>query len=112
MDLSDGLADAVRQVAEASGTGAKIDVTTLPVHPGAAEWFTSIGEEPVGRCLQGGDDYELLIAVPPRAAGRFRNAVKLSRGVPVTRIGELTRARDLTMVGGIEPRLPDGFVHF
>ena len=112
MDLSDGLADAVRQVAEASGTGAKIDVTTLPIHPGAAEWFTSIGEDALARSVQGGDDYELLIAVPPRAKGRFRNAVTRSRGVPVTRIGELTTERDLTMVGGTERRLPDGFVHF
>jgi thiamine-monophosphate kinase len=113
MDLSDGLADAVRQVAEASGTGARIDLTKLPVHPGAAEWFTSIGQDPVMSSVRGGDDYELLFAVPPRAKGRFRNAVKLSRGVSVTRIGELTSARELTMVtGGIEHGLPDGFVHF
>ena len=36
MDLSDGLADAVRQLAEASGTGARIEAAALPVHPGVA----------------------------------------------------------------------------
>ena len=34
MDLSDGLADAVRQLAEASGTGARIEAAALPLHPG------------------------------------------------------------------------------
>ena len=37
MDLSDGLADAVRQLARASGTGAVIEAEALPIHPGAAE---------------------------------------------------------------------------
>ena len=35
MDLSDGLADAVRQVSDASGTGARIDLESLPVDAAA-----------------------------------------------------------------------------
>ena len=35
MDLSDGLADAARQMAAASGTGVVIDAESLPVHAGA-----------------------------------------------------------------------------
>ena len=113
MDLSDGLADAVRQIAEASGTGAKIELSAVPIHPGAVAWFASIGEDPVVRSLQGGDDYELLLSVPPRARGRFRNAARLARGLELTRIGELTRGRELTVVSnGVERTLPDGFVHF
>ena len=113
MDLSDGLADAVRQIAEASGTGAKIELSAVPIHPGATAWFASIGEDPVVRGLQGGDDYELLLAVPPRARGRFRNAARLARGLELTRIGELTRGRELTISSnGVERTLPDGFVHF
>src|SRR6185369_3672124 len=38
MDLSDGLADAVRQVAEASGVGMRIDADALPVAAGVREW--------------------------------------------------------------------------
>ena len=37
MDLSDGLADAVRQIAGASGTGAVIEAEALPIHLGATE---------------------------------------------------------------------------
>ena len=36
MDLSDGLADAIRQLAESSGVGARVAATALPIHPGAA----------------------------------------------------------------------------
>jgi thiamine-monophosphate kinase len=113
MDLSDGLTDAVRQIAEASGTGAKIDLSAVPVHPGARAWFASVGEDPLGRSLQGGDDYELLMAVPPRAKKRFLSATRLARGVEVTRIGELTGTRELIVVSDSGERgLPRGFVHF
>jgi thiamine-monophosphate kinase len=113
MDLSDGLADAVRQVAEASGTGARIDVEALPIHPAAAAWFTATGDDPVYRSIVGGDDYELLFAVAARGKGRFRSAARLARGLPLTKIGELTAGRELRMQGaGGDRELPTGFVHF
>jgi len=113
MDLSDGLADAVTQVAGQSGTGAVIDAAALPIHPGAARWFSSRGRDAVDASLAGGDDYELLFAVPARFAGRFRNVIRHGEGVPVTRIGELTSTRQIVMNrdGRTEP-LPAGFVHF
>ena len=113
MDLSDGLADAVRQVAQASGTGAKIDAARLPIQPAAAEWFLSRSEDPVVRALEAGDDYELLLAVPARFKGRFRGLTRLVGGLPLTHIGELTRERTLTLVrDGVSENLPEGFSHF
>jgi len=113
MDLSDGLADAVRQIATSSGTGARLDGSQLPIHAGAAQWFASRGEDAVSASLSGGDDYELLFAVPSRGRGRLRLVTSQARGVPITRIGELTADRSLTLNrrGATEP-LPDGFVHF
>jgi thiamine-monophosphate kinase len=113
MDLSDGLADAVRQVAEASGTGAVIDEAALPIHSAAEAWFAAAGEDPVDRSVGGGDDYELLFAVAPRSRGRFRGAARLARGLTLTKIGELTSNPELRMqgAGGVRS-LPAGFVHF
>ena len=113
MDLSDGLADAVTQIASESGTGATIDGAAVPVHPGAARWFDAHGRDPLTSSISGGDDYELLFAVPPRFRGRFRNVMEHAQGVPVTRIGELTREPRLilTREGRTQP-LPSGFVHF
>jgi thiamine-monophosphate kinase len=113
MDLSDGLADAVQQVAAASRTGASIDAAALPIHPGAAAWFAGSGRDAVDASVSGGDDYELLFAVPRRTAGRLRHVIQQSRGVAITRIGELTGddAVELRREGNAHP-MPSGFSHF
>lgn len=113
MDLSDGLADAVRQVAEASGTGARVDASRLPVDPAASRWFTSRDIDPIRAALAGGDDFELLFAVPRKVAGRLRHVVSGARGLSITRIGELTAERALVVErsGRHEP-LPEGYEHF
>jgi thiamine-monophosphate kinase len=112
MDLSDGLADAVRQLAEASGTGARIEAAALPVHPGVAAVLGD-ADGALGTALAGGEDYELLLAVPRRAGRRFAVAARLAR-VPVTRIGVLTPAGTgltLATTAGDRP-IPEGFEHF
>ena len=112
MDLSDGLADAVRQLAETSGTGARLEAAALPIHPGVA----GVAGDPdavLAMALAGGEDYELLLAVPRRAGRRFAVAARLAR-LPVTRIGVLAPARSgLTLVteAGDRP-IPEGFEHF
>jgi len=113
MDLSDGLADAVTQVAEASGTGARIVAEKLPLHPGAVSFFASRGADGVLASLSGGDDYELLFTVQPKARGRLRLVAQQARGVPITCIGELTAGPGVVLerAGATEP-MPAGFVHF
>jgi thiamine-monophosphate kinase len=113
MDLSDGLADAVAQLAKASGTGAVIDAPALPIPDAAREWFQSQGQDAVRAAVAGGDDYELLFSVSPRGHGRLRTVIQQSRGVAITRIGELTASPAILLRrdGAIEP-MPDGFTHF
>ena len=113
MDLSDGLADAVAALASASGTGAVIDAGELPIPTEAKAWFTAEGQDPVTAALTGGDDYELLFAVSPRRRGRLRTVIQQARGVPVTRIGELTAAPAILLkTDGVSEPLPSGFTHF
>ncbi len=112
MDLSDGLADAVHQVAAASGTGAVVDAAALPIHPAAAAWFADEGQDASEAAVTGGDDYELLFAVPKRS-GRLRHVIQQARGLAITRIGELTADGGVRLRRGRESRhLPAGFAHF
>ena len=113
IDLSDGLADGLRQLARATGRGAQVEAAAIPVHPGARRWFVRRGDDPVDAALRGGDDYELLIAVPRRHRRALRMLSRLFRGVPVTRIGELTKGPDLALhtADGDRP-VPAGYEHF
>jgi len=112
MDLSDGFADGVHQIAGASGTGAIIDAGALPIAPGAREWFEKHGTDPVVAAATGGDDYELLFAVRPRESGRFAAALR-HRDATLTRVGRCTadRAVVLRRDNGDYP-LPRGYAHF
>jgi thiamine-monophosphate kinase len=113
MDLSDGLADAVAQIAAHSGSGARIDASDLPLNRSGSKWLAASGEDPVMASVAGGDDYELLFAVPRRGASRLKAVIREARGVLITRIGELTAdpAIGLARDGRLAP-LPAGFVHF
>jgi thiamine-monophosphate kinase len=114
MDLSDGLADAVRQIAETSRTGAIVEATSLPIDPAAAEWFTQQGLDPVEEAVSGGDDYELVFAVPRKYRGRLKSVETDARGVALTRIGELTAPSSGVVLSrdGQRIDMPAGFSHF
>jgi thiamine-monophosphate kinase len=103
IDLSDGLADGVRQLGEASRVGAVIDVDALPIESGATLY----------EALRGGEDYELLFAVSPRMRSRLNGVRRLVKDLAVTRIGRVTADRALVLSrGGKTEDLPTGFVHF
>jgi thiamine-monophosphate kinase len=113
MDLSDGLADAVRQVAEASGTGAVIEAALVPLSAGADRWLSRDGRDAVDAALAGGDDYELLFAVPAIRRRAFEAAMLKCRPVAAARVGRLTRERDLVLArAGGTTTLNFGFRHF
>ena len=114
MDLSDGLADAAHQLAEASGCGVEIEAEALPIEPAARAWWEAAGHDAVLRAMSGGDDYELLFAVPRTWGGRLKHARSRVAEPSLTRIGWLTKdpgARVL-LRGGARESLPRGFEHF
>lgn len=113
MDLSDGLADAVRQLAAASGCGARIDGAEVPIDPHARAWWTTRGVDPLVAGIAGGEDYELLFAVPPGRGGRLRTVRSRVAEPALARIGMLTRDRSFVLVrDGREEAWPEGYEHF
>lgn len=114
MDLSDGLADALEQVASASGVGVQVDASALPIDPAAREWWSARGVDPVAAALAGGDDYELLFAVPRKGHGALRSALRHVAEPALTKIGEFTKdpSERVVLREGKANVLPKGFEHF
>jgi thiamine-monophosphate kinase len=113
MDLSDGLADGVRQIAEASRVGITLEGDAVPMSDAARRWFHAEERDAVAAAVEGGDDYELLFTVRRAHEGRLRAVRRAAGAVPITRIGVVTREPQLLMktAGGERP-LPEGFEHF
>jgi thiamine-monophosphate kinase len=113
VDLSDGLADGVRQLAAASGVGATIEAGAIPIDADARAWFERQGQSPLDAALQGGEDYELLFAVAPRNRRRFEAVRRLVGDLPLSRIGHVMAKTviELRRDGRVED-LPPGFAHF
>jgi thiamine-monophosphate kinase len=113
IDLSDGLADGVRQLACASAVGVALEAEAIPIAPGARRYFGERRLDPVTAAIAGGDDYELLFTVPPRRRRALASVMTLARGVPVTRIGSVTKERHVALRrDGRDEALPEGFRHF
>ena len=113
MDLSDGLADGLRQLATASRVGMSIDASALAVDDEVTRWHAQHGGDLLSTVFSGGDDYELLFTVRPSQRGRFRTVRQQLGDLPVTRIGVVTKGSDLVMTTADGPRpLPQGFEHY
>jgi thiamine-monophosphate kinase len=88
IDVSDGLATDARHVAERSGVELRVRLADLPVAPGVAPEAAATG----------GDDYELLVTVPP-AARRSVERATAATGVPLTWVGEVVAGSGLSLLG-------------
>jgi thiamine-monophosphate kinase len=112
MDLSDGLADGLHRIAEASGVGMTIDADLLPLDQAARTWFDAHGGDAIGHALTGGDDYELVFTARPNRVGRLK-ALRLHGSVPFTKIGVCTEYGNVTLRNGnVDAPIPHGYKHF
>jgi thiamine-monophosphate kinase len=113
IDLSDGLADGLRQIARASNVGIKVDSSALPISGACRDWHHRSGGDLLETVFGGGDDYELLFTVKSAYRKRLRAVTRQLGDLPITPIGVVTKERDLVVSGANGMRaLPTGFEHF
>ncbi len=112
IDTSDGLSTSLAQLARANdGVGFEIDLSALPVQPGLRKAVGLDRAEDV--VLHWGGDYELLVAMGPRAFPKAREELG-ALGCPLTPVGRVTASPGLWALrdgrrSALEVR---GFEHF
>jgi thiamine-monophosphate kinase len=114
VDLSDGLADGLRQLARASGVGVDVGIAALPISDESREWHAATGSDAVAAALGGGDDYELLFSAPRSARAEVQRAADSAK-VAVSRIGSVQAEPGLRVHlpdGRVLPWVARGFDHF
>jgi len=87
MDCSDGLALDLSRLARASGCGAVIQ--DVPVHPAAVAVAAASGADATEWATSAGEDFELLVAVAPRAFAHVARAFRAHFQRELERIGIL-----------------------
>ncbi len=98
IDLSDGLLQDLGHLCADSGVGARVEVERLPLSA-AYRAATRRSGEPAVAALSGGEDYELLLAVPPARLEALRGVARRSR-TPVTVVGVLEARAGIRVVKG------------
>ena len=99
MDVSDGLAGDLAKLCAASGVSAVIDAPSIPLSAPVAILLAR-GAVGIDKIVSGGDDYEILCAVPEDRFEAFARAAAIA-GVAVTSIGTV-------IAGEAAPRFLDG----
>ena len=112
IDISDGLSSDLNHVCAASGVGALMDSSLLPIDHQVVELCGRRALDPLQLALHGGEDFELLFTVKPSDISRLPRKVD---GTPITRIGEIrnnsegVQIREGTRVWDLNP---GGWKHF
>jgi thiamine-monophosphate kinase len=87
IDISDGLGGDIAKLARASSVAAEIDVARVPFSDAAR---AAMAAEPalLDTALTGGDDYEIVLTLPPQRLADFQQAARVA-DVAVAEIGSV-----------------------
>ena len=88
IDVSDGLVADLGHLLEGSGLGAEIEAASVPTPRGFARACGQLGVDADELAVAGGEDYELLFTLRPRAP---RRNLTSRLGVSVSEVGRITR---------------------
>ena len=112
IDLSDGLSSDLNRLCTASGVGALIDSSLLPIDDRVTELCGRRALDPLQLALHGGEDFELLFTVKPQNASRLPRRVD---GVGIKHVGQITAAFEGVKISEgarIWELQPGGWKHF
>ena len=114
IDVSDGLVSDLEKLCHVSGVGARIESRRVPFSPPAAK---VLEREPslLASLITGGDDYEIVAAVPEASASVFEAEAEKGE-IPVTAMGTVVLGKGDAAVLDLEGKAMTfeckGFSHF
>ena len=107
LDVSDGLAGDAGHLAAASGVEVRIEAERVPVHGAVG------GAERVELALRGGEEYELLVALPPSFGDPEARGFVRTFDLPLTCVGEIADGAGVVVLQAGRPwEIGGGFSHF
>ncbi len=107
IDTSDGLSVDLLHLCEESRCGADIELEALPI----SSEIRSFKRKPAECALHGGEDYQLLFAVPP---ARVSEVLRYQKKFGLSQIGKFRRGRGISVVdraGRKRPLESRGYEH-
>jgi thiamine-monophosphate kinase len=115
IDSSDGLSLDLWHICQESRCGAIVDVDRVPIAAAASELSKqrADGISPLDHALSDGEDFELILAVPPDSAQRMLADQPLGC-IHLTDIGQFTQERELWQrdsTGRQDTLKPSGYEH-
>jgi thiamine-monophosphate kinase len=117
IDCSDGLSLDLGRLMAASNACGVVNLADVPIHPDAVRMSGQPGDgkSPLDHALADGEDFELIMAMPPDAARALvAAAASPSLGLPITVIGAVEAGSGLVAIaadGSRRPLEPRGFLH-
>ena len=114
IDISDGLSLDLARMMRSSATGGIVDLSRVPIHPDAfrRSRLDDDGISPLDHALSDGEDFELLLALPPAAA--LALVIDPPSGLAPAIIGEVTAGEGLAARradGALQRLQPKGWLH-
>lgn len=110
MDISDGLSVDLLRMCDASNCGAILELEQVPISDAAQQRATTSGKLAVEHALGDGEDFELLLAVPPGELAALQQLVGVDQAIPC---GTFTSRTGLWSkeAGKIRQLTSSGYVH-
>ncbi len=110
IDISDGLAADLHHILEESHCGARVMADRIPIS--AAAQAVNDGRSPLERALSDGEDFELLMTLPPDEAQSLLTSPPFA--TRLTHIGEIVVGSQCELLqadGSVAPLPPRGWRH-
>jgi thiamine-monophosphate kinase len=101
MDASDGLADALLQISQASNVGMQIDLKAVPIHEQTRQFASQANINPLDLALYAGEDYQLVACLSEKQWSLWKQKNPIAANY-FKQIGTVNNSKNIQLMFGNE----------